>query len=120
MFNAKELRKALVGRFLIVVVVRSTQDLIDTTDIRELCISEGIAFKVRDYCSRKFHEDCEYVERLPAFHIYLDKKYEKTLYPHSLSNDSIISYIDSIAEKEKLRSIKRKNRFGLFNRLLCL
>ena len=123
MFNAKEHRKTHLNRFLVVFVVRNIQNLKETTDVRELCISEGIAFKIRDYCSRTYHEDCEYVERLPAFHIYLDKKYEQTLYPHTLYKDSILSFIDSVAEKERQLDEKRRawrNPLRLFNRLFNL
>ena len=120
MFNAKDERKTHLDRFLVVFVVRNTQNFKELADLRQLCIDEGVAFKIRDYCSRTYSEDCEYVERLPAFHIYLDKKYEQTLYPHTLHKESILSFIDSVVEKERLIALKSrgwKNPLRLFNHL---
>ena len=61
---------------LVVRVFEGKQTIDSFQDIQELCNQNKIGFVGREYDSRNYEEDCEYITRLPAFHIY-DGKYNK-------------------------------------------
>lgn len=50
------------------------------SDIRSYAHSVGASFTLREYDSFKFSADRKHVERLPAFHIYIDHHRHKTIY----------------------------------------
>jgi hypothetical protein len=57
-----------------------TKDLIA---IRDYSHSLNIVFVTREYDSSKYSDDRHYIERLPAFHIYVNTTYKKTFYPNT-------------------------------------
>lgn len=50
------------------------------SDIRSYAHSLGASFTLREYDSFKFSADRKHVERLPAFHIYIDSHRDRTIY----------------------------------------
>lgn len=63
--------------------------------IRDYCAKKNVLFTTRRYDSDKYSCDRYFIERLPAFHIYMRKSYEKTYYP----NTRPIQHIDEILER---------------------
>ena len=79
-------------------------------DMRNFCKEKNIAFETRLYNSRKYQIDCEFVERLPAFHLFEKKIYQESFYPsefaYHLVAEQVAAYKIRKAEKER-----RKGRF---------
>lgn len=50
------------------------------SDIRSYAQSLGASFTLREYDAFKFSADRKHVERLPAFHIYIDHHRHRTIY----------------------------------------
>jgi hypothetical protein len=49
--------------------------------IKAFCEENHVVFMARLYQPRKYDEDSEFIERLPAFHVYLDRNlYHDTFY----------------------------------------
>lgn len=74
------------------------------SDIRAYAYSVGASFTMREYDSYKFSADKKYVERLPAFHVYIDKSRNRTFYL-----DSEIKPEEQINECSKL-CLEREER----------
>ena len=87
--------------------------------IQEFCSLMKIQFQIREFDSRKFSEDRDYITRLPAIQIYTDSEYDITEYP---SNNPILAirtvyetfelkHLEYLAKKqiwdEKLNFLKR-------------
>lgn len=50
-------------------------------EIRTLCLEKNIEFRIREFDSNKYQEDCDEIERLPALHLYERGAYMRTFYP---------------------------------------
>ena len=59
--------------------------------MRIFCTEHHIAHELREFLPEPLEEDREYIERLPAFQIYLEGEYQKTAYP-----DNIIEMLQKI------------------------
>jgi hypothetical protein len=79
-------------------------------DMRNYCKEKNIHFESRVYNSRRYAIDCEFVERLPAFHLFEKRAYQETFYPsefaYTLVGEQVAAYKIRKAEKER-----RKGRF---------
>lgn len=51
--------------------------------MRIYCVDSHIAFRIRPFAPTVVEEDRIEIERLPAFQIYYENKFEKTCYPES-------------------------------------
>jgi hypothetical protein len=82
-------------------------------DMRNFCKEKQIEFETRLYNSRKNNYDCEFIERLPAFHMYEKKNYVDTFYPGDYGMRLVAEHVSGykIRKAEKAR---RKNRWSLF------
>ena len=73
--------------------------------IREYTQKLGLTFVTREYDHRTYSEDCNFIERLPAFHIYTKTSYRKTFYinsnPYNVIHETLNLYIDKIERKQK-------------------
>jgi hypothetical protein len=74
--------------------------------IREHTQIRGGIFQTRIYDSRNRSDDRDYIERLPAFHIYNKKAYSKTFYPNTRPIQHIDEAIDACIIDEKRRNVK--------------
>lgn len=76
-------------------------------DMRNFCKEKNISFETRLYNSRKYERDCEFIERLPAFHLFEKKIYQETFYPgefaYTLVSEQVAAYRIRKAEKERRR-----------------
>jgi len=81
-------------------------------DMRNFCKEKNIHFETRLYNSRKNNYDCDYIERLPAFHLFEKKVYQDTFYPgdfaYHLVGEQVAAY--------KLRKAEKERRRGRFKR----
>jgi hypothetical protein len=77
------------------------------SDIRSYAHSLGASFTLREYDAFKFSADRKYVERLPAFHIYIDKSRDRTIYLDSevKPEDHIDECVHLFLDKEERRAM---------------
>lgn len=68
----------------------------DYEAVETFCKKYHIDYKVTEL-TPGIEEDCEYVTRLPAFHIYIDEEYEKTFF----KEDSLSEILVSLFSKKK-------------------
>jgi len=74
---------------------------------RIYCKENHIEFILRDFYSG-MPEDCEYVERLPAFHIYYEEEWAMTFY----NGDELESRLQQIIEEVKIQKKKKWYQFS--------
>jgi hypothetical protein len=94
----------------------ATPAITDLQAIRTFCMTQKILFTTREYDSYKNRHDRDQIERLPAFHVFLRGRYEKTFYP----NTRPIQHIDEIIQihrAEEERKKKRATRGSLWKRM---
>ena len=76
-------------------------------DMRNFCKEKNIHFESRVYNSRRHAIDCDFIERLPAFHLFEKKIYQETFYPsefaYQLVGEQVAAYKIRKAEKERRR-----------------
>jgi hypothetical protein len=82
--------------------------------VKDHAHASGAIYMTRLYDSRKYSDDCNVIQRLPAFHIYINGSYNRTFYPdtpilQTLQNiDECIEVCNRRAEQKK----KRKERWS--------
>jgi hypothetical protein len=79
-------------------------------EIRTHAINSGAIFTTREYDSRKFSNDRDVIERLPAFHAYINKAYNRTFYTNTRPLDHINECIDIYTDDQE-KKIKRKEKW---------
>ena len=77
------------------------------SNIREYAHKMGATFTLREYDTFKFSVDRKYVERLPAFHIYINRHHHKTIYLDSQvkPEDQIDECVHLCLEREERRAM---------------
>ena len=80
--------------------------------IRNHCVKNNVLFTARIYDSYKYNCDRDYIERLPAVHIFMKQLYQKTYYlngrPLQNVDDIIKVYMKNIEAKEARKQIWKK------------
>lgn len=79
-------------------------------DIRTFCVGKGLMVETRKYNSHVYKNDRDEIIRLPAFHIEVEGKWERTIYvvgrPYQIIGETINHYL----ERRKQR-LARKGKF---------
>jgi hypothetical protein len=77
------------------------------SDIRSYAQSLGASFTLREYDALNFSADRKHVERLPAFHIYIDHHRHKTIYLDSevSPEEQIYYYVQLSLEREEKKKL---------------
>lgn len=92
----------------------------DVAMIRDFCRRNNIHFLARAYDMEKYKEDCDSIERLPAYQIYYKYDWDSVCY-YPLSAVSIVKKL-IVEHEEKQRRIqdwgKKRNRVVEFFRNL--
>jgi len=96
-------------------VIKDLSDVNNTIirEIRDHCTKSGILFSTRIYNSFVYADDKNYIEKLPAFHVYRKSSYMNTLY----RNDSLIQYINEYITS---LHIKKNYTVSLKESILCI
>ena len=79
-------------------------------DIKTHTLNSGATFITREYDSRKFSNDRDVIERLPAFHIYINNIYDRTFYSNTRPLDHINESITIHLNNEE-KKLKRKEKW---------
>ena len=74
--------------------------------IRDHCKSKSVLFTTRIYDSDKYSCDRYFMERLPAFHIYIKKAYIKTYYPNTRPLQNVDEAVETYMKR--LEAAKKK------------
>jgi hypothetical protein len=85
--------------------------------IKAFCEDNHVVFMARMYQPRKYDEDSEFVERLPAFHVYLDRNlYHDTFYQgrHEMTH-VITRFMDEYHQKIIKAREKAEQRAAYWN-----
>jgi hypothetical protein len=104
-----ERTKYVEKEYIPIKVVCIVSDLSNFNDIvlkniRDYCNGSYITFSTRIYNSFSYSEDMNFIERLPAFHIYFNNCYIKTFYP----NTRPIQHIEESVNEWKMKKEKRR------------
>ena len=69
-------------RLRIIAILNPTtnfgEEIVD--EVKEFCGNKSIIFTTREYDSLRYFKDRDYIEELPAFHIYYDDIYINTFH----------------------------------------
>ena len=87
--------------------------------MRIFCTEHHIAHELREVLPEPLEEDREYIERLPAFQIYLEGEYQKTAYPDNIIDviKTIITDLDTKPAKPvRWNFMFRFPKFPVFNK----
>lgn len=78
--------------------------------IKDHCDLLNIPFYTRAFDSIKFSEDRKYIEKLPAFHIFVKGRHKDTFYTDSAPKLKIRSVYDTYKEKAAAAKAKAKGK----------
>ena len=89
------------------VVSSLSEKIPDILKIREFAQNMNINFTTREYNSKKYSDDRDYILVLPAFHIYMNNGYRNTFYlttrPYQIIQEIVQEY-------EKAQERRRRRR----------
>jgi hypothetical protein len=85
----------------------------DLQAIRKFCQEEKVSFETRAYDSSRYRHDRDEVASLPAFHIHLRGRYEKTFYPVGRPYQIIDEYITMYLEQQRI-AWEKKHKWSAF------
>lgn len=85
----------------------------DLQAIRKFCQEEKVSFETRAYDSSRYRHDRDEVASLPAFHIHLKGRYEKTFYPNGRPYQIIDQYITMYLEQQR-KLWEKKHKWSAF------
>lgn len=75
--------------------------------VRDYCIKKNLLFTTRLYDSTKYNCDRDYIERLPAFHIFMNRLHMKTYYPNTRPLQHIDEILDLYLKRENAKQQKK-------------
>jgi hypothetical protein len=93
-------------------IIGSQEDLhipIEKT-VSKFCKENNLSFGIRKYNNIKYEEDCNYIEALPAFHIYRKNNYDITFYPEEKPIEILQNYRTVFLEKQRQKEEKKQAR----------
>lgn len=107
-------RPALPARKHPIKIVCVLRDLAEqeatVKSLRDFCHTRNVMFECRTYDSFKHRHDRDEIVRLPAFHAYVNSRYERTFYtvgrPFQHVEEMITLYLQQKEERQR-----RRNRF---------
>lgn len=90
-------------------------------EIKNHAIEAGVIFTTRLYDSTKYSNDRDVITRLPAFHVYIKKAYDRTFYsntrPLDHINECVALYLNSENAKKE-RKARWAKLYGSFKTFL--
>jgi hypothetical protein len=88
------------------IVSSLSEKIPDNLKIRDFAHSMNINFMTREYNSRKYSEDRDFITRLPAFHIYVNNGYRNTFFvntrPYQIIQEIVREY-EATQERKRLK-----------------
>lgn len=113
--NEKERREKEAFRypFIVTCVVRYTEDLPNTPSfklVRTFCENNHVAFSAREYDSHRYSEDCNFIEKLPAFHLYYKngREHYMTFYGDQNPVQKILEEIGDWKKEQEKRKARKE------------
>jgi hypothetical protein len=99
-------------------VMREGGSAADAKEFRDFCAAKSLLFETRLYDSWRYRQDRDYVERLPALHIAVNGKWERTFYPvgrpYQHIQEVVQEYMERLERKraKKGRLLRRLREFA--------
>lgn len=84
-------------------------------EIRQFCIEKGLTVETRQYDSYKYRRDRDEILRLPAFHIEIKGKWERTFYSIGRPYQIILETVEHYHRRQKIKQ-EKKGRFKKYIR----
>ncbi len=111
----QEAPKAPPRRLPVVVtlIMREQTDARDpvVAEIREFCNDINLVYESRLYDSLKYNQDRDEVLRLPALHIAVNGRWERTFYPNTRPLQHIEEVVNAYLVRQEVKRL-RAGRFG--------
>ncbi len=76
--------------------------------VKDYCLTKNILFSTRRYNSYSHRHDREYISQLPAFHIYINKIHQRTVYVNTRPLQHIDEIINLYVKMEEEKRIKEE------------
>ena len=80
--------------------------------MRDFCHEQKVYFTTREYAPRKYSEDCDYIERLPAIQMVEGKYHHKTFYPDTRP----FQHVQEAVERHRVRQQTKQASKGTWKR----
>jgi len=77
-------------------------------EIRDHCAKNSVLFTTRLYDSYKYNCDRDYIERLPALHVFTRRLYMETYYPNTRPIQHVDDAIKAYATQLETRRLKKQ------------
>jgi len=78
----------------ILCILQNKSDSVkDIEQVQEHASNIGLDVSIREYNSLKYSDDRNYIEQLPAFHVYVSGGYRMTMYPDERPLDHIDNFV---------------------------
>ena len=100
----------IAHKFMIVYVVKDSITMGNYLAHERFCRETHIEFRIEPF-NTSVEEDCEYILRLPAYHVYYDKEYIRTFYPETSADKAIHDVIRTFKEAKDKKRIKMPRWF---------
>ena len=84
--------------------------------IKQHALQSKIIFTTRVYDSTKYSNDRDIITRLPAFHVYIKKGYNRTFYANTRPLDHINECVDLYLKEEDDRVQRRARWLAFYER----
>jgi hypothetical protein len=78
--------------------------------IKKYCHEANILLTSRYYNTTKYHEDCEYILSLPAFHVYFKNQYIDTFFADSKPLEDLRKILDKWRAEQNEKEIRKEKR----------
>jgi hypothetical protein len=95
-------------------VMREGDSAADAKEFREFCAAKGLLFETRVYDSWRYRQDRDEIQRLPALHIAVNGRWERTFYPLGRPYQHIQEVVQDYLERLERKRAKK----GLWKRRL--
>jgi len=84
--------------------------------IKEHALQSKVIFSTRVYDSRKYSNDRDVITRLPAFHVYINKGYNRTFYSNTRPLDHINECVGLYLKAEEEKVLRRARWLRFYER----
>jgi len=84
--------------------------------IRDHALQSNVIFSTRLYDSQKYSNDRDVITRLPAFHVYIHKGYNRTFYSNTRPLDHINECVALYLKEEKEKVLRRARWLRFYER----
>lgn len=75
---------------------------------RDFCHEQKVHFTTREYAPRKYSEDCDFIERLPAIQLYERGYVHKTFYPNTRPTQIVEEEVERYQKRMRAKQASKR------------